>query len=67
MSELAMGFVGVDTANSSIMKVFPLWSDRLGLPTRELRGTTCRWMRRTTPTATWCARSGTTRTTSAPW
>jgi shikimate dehydrogenase len=38
MSGLAMGFVGVDTANSSIMKVFPLWSDRLGLPTRELRG-----------------------------
>ena len=33
-----MGFVGVDTANSSIMKVFPLWSDRLALPTRELRG-----------------------------
>jgi shikimate dehydrogenase len=38
MSGLAMGFVGVDTANSSIMRVFPLWSDRLGLPTRELRG-----------------------------
>jgi shikimate dehydrogenase len=34
----AMGFVGVDTANSSIMKVFPLWADHLGLPTRELRG-----------------------------
>jgi shikimate dehydrogenase len=33
-----MGFVGVDTANSSIMKVFPLWADHLGLPTRELRG-----------------------------
>jgi shikimate 5-dehydrogenase len=34
----AMGFVGVDTANSSIMKVFPLWADHLRLPTRELRG-----------------------------
>ena len=33
-----MGFVGVDTAHSSIMKVFPLWADHLGLPTRELRG-----------------------------
>src|SRR3954464_2455132 len=34
----AMGFVGVDTAHSSIMKVFPLWADRLGLPTSQLRG-----------------------------
>jgi shikimate 5-dehydrogenase len=34
----AMGFVGVDTANSSIMRVFPLWADHLGLPTRRLRG-----------------------------
>ena len=33
-----MGFVGVDTANSSIMRVFPLWADHLGLPTRVLRG-----------------------------
>ncbi len=33
-----MGFVGVDTAHSSIMQVFPRWADRLGLPTRELRG-----------------------------
>jgi shikimate dehydrogenase len=38
MSEATMGFVGVDTMNSSIMKVFPQWADRLGLPTRELRG-----------------------------
>lgn len=33
-----MGFVGVDTAHSSIQKVFPLWADHLGLPSRELRG-----------------------------
>lgn len=33
-----MGFVGVDTAHSSIMKVFPLWADHLGLPTSQLRG-----------------------------
>ncbi|MFT4083797.1 MAG: hypothetical protein QM638_14540 [Nocardioides sp.] len=33
-----MGFVGVDTARSSIQRVFPLWADHLGLPTRELRG-----------------------------
>ena len=33
-----MGFVGVDTGHSSIMKVFPRWADHLGLPTRELRG-----------------------------
>jgi shikimate dehydrogenase len=38
MTSAAMGFVGVDTANSSIMKVFPLWADHLGLPTRRLRG-----------------------------
>ncbi len=38
MTGSAMGFVGVDTAHSSIMKVFPLWADHLGLPTRELRG-----------------------------
>jgi len=38
MSAPAMGFVGVDTANSSIMRVFPLWADHLGLPTRRLRG-----------------------------
>ncbi|MFV0406965.1 MAG: shikimate dehydrogenase family protein [Propioniciclava sp.] len=33
-----MGFVGVSTAASSIMKVFPLWADILGLPTRTLVG-----------------------------
>lgn len=33
-----MGFVGVTTASSSIMKVFPLWADILGLPTRTLVG-----------------------------
>lgn len=38
MTSAAMGFVGVDTANSSIMRVFPLWADHLGLPTRRLRG-----------------------------
>jgi shikimate dehydrogenase len=38
MTAAAMGFVGVDTANSSIMQVFPLWADHLGLSTRTLRG-----------------------------
>jgi len=33
-----MGFVGVSTQSSSIMKVFPLWADILNLPTRTLRG-----------------------------
>ncbi|WP_292788656.1 MULTISPECIES: shikimate dehydrogenase family protein [unclassified Microbacterium] len=33
-----MGFVGVTTASSSIMKAFPLWADILGLPTRTLVG-----------------------------
>lgn len=33
-----MGFVGVTTASSSIMKVFPLWAHILGLPTRTLVG-----------------------------
>jgi shikimate dehydrogenase len=33
-----MGFVGVSTASSSIMKVFPLWADILQLPTRTLVG-----------------------------
>lgn len=33
-----MGFVGVTTASSSIMTVFPLWADILGLPTRTLIG-----------------------------
>jgi shikimate 5-dehydrogenase len=38
MTAPAMGFVGVDTAHSSIMRVFPLWADHLGLSTRRLRG-----------------------------
>lgn len=38
MSAARMGFVGVDTAGSSIMRVFPLWADELGLPSRELKG-----------------------------
>ncbi len=38
MSGPAMAFVGVDTAHSSIVRVFPLWADHLGLPTRRLRG-----------------------------
>lgn len=33
-----MGFVGVTTGSSSIMKVFPLWADILELPTRTLIG-----------------------------
>ena len=33
-----MGFVGVDTGGSSIMRVFPLWADELDLPSRELTG-----------------------------
>lgn len=38
MTGARMGFVGVDTAGSSIMRVFPLWADELGLPSRELKG-----------------------------
>ena len=38
MSGGRMGFVGVDTAGSSIMRVFPLWADELGLDSRELKG-----------------------------
>lgn len=37
-SDNHMGFVGVTTGSSSIMKVFPLWADILGLPTRTLIG-----------------------------
>lgn len=33
-----MGFVGVSTAQSSIMSIFPVWADILGLPTRTLVG-----------------------------
>lgn len=38
LSDDYMGFVGVTTGSSSIMKVFPLWADILGLPTRTLVG-----------------------------
>lgn len=37
-SESYMGFVGVSTGSSSIMKVFPLWAEILGLPTKTLHG-----------------------------
>ncbi|MEV0374682.1 shikimate dehydrogenase [Streptomyces sp. NPDC050636] len=33
-----MGFVGVTTGSSSIMKVFPKWAEVLGLPTHTLIG-----------------------------
>jgi len=33
-----MGFVGVTTSASSIMKVFPKWAEMLDLPTRQLVG-----------------------------
>ncbi len=33
-----MGFVGVSTASSSIMQVFPRWAELLDLPTRNLVG-----------------------------
>ncbi|MET1006500.1 MAG: hypothetical protein ABWX96_13195 [Propionibacteriaceae bacterium] len=36
--DTVMGFVGVTTGGSSIMKVFPKWADALDLPTRTLRG-----------------------------
>lgn len=36
--ESKMGFVGVSTAGSSIMKVFPRWAEILELPTRQLVG-----------------------------
>lgn len=38
MTRGRMGFVGVDTANSSINRVFPAWADELGLDSRELKG-----------------------------
>ncbi|WP_222723155.1 shikimate dehydrogenase family protein [Actinomadura alba] len=37
-TEPKMGFVGVRTAGSSIMKVFPRWAEALGLPARRLVG-----------------------------
>ncbi|ALG07254.1 shikimate dehydrogenase family protein [Kibdelosporangium phytohabitans] len=33
-----MGFVGVSTGESSIRRIFPVWAEILGLPTRELTG-----------------------------
>lgn len=33
-----MGFVGVSTASSSIMRIFPVWAELLDLPTRTLEG-----------------------------
>ncbi|MGD7789422.1 hypothetical protein ACQCX2_13990 [Propionibacteriaceae bacterium Y1700] len=38
MADSYMGFVGVTTGSSSIMKIFPTWADILGLPTRQLVG-----------------------------
>lgn len=35
---MSMGFVGVSTAESSIVRIFPVWAEILGLPTRELTG-----------------------------
>ena len=35
---MSMGFVGVSTAESSIMRIFPRWAEILGLPTRTLTG-----------------------------
>lgn len=33
-----MGFVGVSTGSSSIMRIFPRWAEELGLPTRRMEG-----------------------------
>lgn len=33
-----LGFVGVSTGSSAILRVFPAWADILGLPTRHLVG-----------------------------
>ncbi|MDT7729282.1 MAG: shikimate dehydrogenase [Actinomycetota bacterium] len=38
MTDPAMGFVGVSTGRSSIMKVFPEWARVLGLPAATLTG-----------------------------
>ncbi|HLU63740.1 MAG TPA: shikimate dehydrogenase [Protaetiibacter sp.] len=38
MTQGRMGFVGVDTAGSSINRVFPAWAEELGLASRELKG-----------------------------
>ena len=36
-------FIGVTTAKSSIMKVFPLWAAHLGLGDCDIAGTDCKW------------------------
>jgi len=33
-----MGFIGVTTGSSSIMKIFPHWAEELGLPTKRIVG-----------------------------
>lgn len=38
MSQQYMGFIGVSTGGSLIMKVFPAWAEILGLPTNRLVG-----------------------------
>jgi shikimate 5-dehydrogenase len=38
MSQEYMGFIGVSTGGSLIMKVFPAWAEILGLPTNRLVG-----------------------------
>lgn len=37
-NKAVMGFVGVDTARSSIMRLFPIWAEELDLPARRLLG-----------------------------
>jgi len=36
-------FIGVTTAGSSIMRVFPAWARHLGLGERPIRGIDCKW------------------------
>ncbi len=36
-------FVGVTTAKSSIMKVFPKWAEELGIGGTAIAGIDCRW------------------------
>ena len=36
-------FIGVTTAKSSIMKVFPAWARQLNLGDCEIRGIDCKW------------------------
>jgi shikimate dehydrogenase len=37
-SDACLGFVGVSTGSSSIMRVYPRWAELLGLPARQLAG-----------------------------